>query len=681
MRTVVVDAAGPAPFAAWRAAARALLAEGVPPEQVAWRTAGDGADAQLDAGLLDATISDVASAPPEAAPGVAPEVPNETRLPRVPRRFVALGEQAACHADADRWPLLYRVLWRLTHGAPALLEDAADPDVARLGRLAKAVAREEHKCHAFVRFRAAPAADGDAGGDGETFVAWFEPVHDVLVRAAPFFVRRFPNMRWAILSPRRTVRWDGATLHVAPGVPRTAAPADDALEELWRTYYAHVFNPARVKTRAMKAEMAVRYWANLPEAALIPSLVREAPARVRAMVAREAAAERTRAAARDAARDASVAAMRAASPAPEAAPTATPGAVEPHTPHAPHTPSADDAPGHAPNDAPDAPAIWDPAGDAPRVAIGTASWTDPTLLVPGLFYPRGVSTPDARLRFYAARYPMVEVDSTYYALPTRRVAELWAERTPAGFTFDVKAHALLTGHPVEPKRLPRALRDRLPPSLAGANRIEGAEVPDAVREAAWTLFLDALQPLVDAGKLRAILLQWPRDFRPTRAAADALAAARERLRPLDDAGVIGAIEFRHREWYAARLQSRTLALLERLELAHVTVDAPPGFASSVPWVPTPTHPRLALFRLHGRRTETWERAVPSVAERYRYRYDARELAGFAADVADVAQRVQGTHVVFNNCHGDFGVRNAAELASALVQASTRRRGFGARRDG
>jgi uncharacterized protein YecE (DUF72 family) len=284
-----------------------------------------------------------------------------------------------------------------------------------------------------------------------------------------------------------------------------------------------------------------------------------------------------------------------------------------------------------------------------------------------------VRTPEARLRHYASCFPLVEVDSTYYALPTRRVAELWAERTPDGFVFDVKAHALLTGHPVEPRRLPRALRELLPPSLAGANRVAGGEVPEAVRDAAWTHFVDALQPLAAAGKLGAILLQWPRDFRPTRAAAATLAEARARVAALDAAGVVGAVELRHRDWFDGRLRGRTLALLERLELAHVVVDAPPGFASSVPWVPAVTHPRLAVVRLHGRRTETWERPVAVVSERYRYRYTEAELAALVPDIDDVARRTQGVHVVFNNCHGDYGTRNAAEMAELLARRDALRR--------
>jgi uncharacterized protein YecE (DUF72 family) len=311
--------------------------------------------------------------------------------------------------------------------------------------------------------------------------------------------------------------------------------------------------------------------------------------------------------------------------------------------------------------------------DGCEVRVGTASWTDPTLLVPGLFYPEGVDTPEARLRYYASRFPLVEIDSTYYALPTRRVAALWAERAPAGFVFDVKAHATMTGHPVETARLPRALRDLLPPSVAGATRVRADALPARVLDGAWRVFLDALAPLADAGKLGALLLQYPRWFRPTREAADALRAARGRLDDWYAAGRVAAVEFRHRDWYAPRLRARTLALLERLELAHVVVDAPPGHASSVPMVAEATHPRLAVVRLHGRRAETWERPVAVVSERYRYRYSLEELGGLVPPIVDVARQVQGVHVVFNNCHADYGTGNADEIAAIIRRRDALRR--------
>lgn len=246
-------------FQAWRQAARALLDAEVAPDGVMW-DAGDAGQAALD-GLGEAS-----------ATGEAP-----SRF-RVPRRFFELAEAAACHAHGERWALLYRVLWRVTHGEPHLLEVAVDPEVHRLLRMEKAVRREVHKMHAFVRFRAVQAEHG------EHYVAWFEPAHPVVERAAPFFAERFPSMRWSILTPLGCAHWDGEALSLTPGLPRSSAPDEDALESLWRTYYASTFNPARVRTAAMLAEMPVRYWRNLPEAAQISALVREAPRRVRRMV-------------------------------------------------------------------------------------------------------------------------------------------------------------------------------------------------------------------------------------------------------------------------------------------------------------------------------------------------------------------------------------------------------------
>jgi DNA polymerase len=269
-------------FDGWRNAARPLLEDGVAPAAVLWEPSDDEQPA-LD-GLVeearDSRRSAIAPARGEGE-GSAAVVHGAPRL-RVPRRFFELAEAAVCHADGERWALLYRVLWRLTHGEPHLLEVAVDVDVHRLLRMEKAVRREIHKLHAFVRFRAVAADDGEPH-----YVAWFEPEHHVVERAAPFFAERFPSMRWSILTPRRCAHWNGEALVFTPGLPRAAAPGDDALEALWRTYYASTFNPARVRTNAMRAEMPVRYWRNLPEAAQIGELVRDAPQRVRRMVERQ----------------------------------------------------------------------------------------------------------------------------------------------------------------------------------------------------------------------------------------------------------------------------------------------------------------------------------------------------------------------------------------------------------
>ncbi|MBV9109989.1 MAG: TIGR03915 family putative DNA repair protein [Gemmatimonadetes bacterium] len=260
-----------ATFDAWRTAARALLEQDVAPDSLLWEPEGDrepALDCFGDADAFSASGDDGVPAPSASSPQQA----------RVPRRFIELAEAVACHAEGERWALLYRVLWRITHGEPHLLEVAMDPEVHRLLAMEKAVRRELHKMHAFVRFRVVETEDGSR------YVAWFEPAHPVVERAAPFFAERFGSMRWSILTPLGCVHWDGDALAFTPGLPRSAAPTGDALEALWGTYYASTFNPARLRTAAMRAEMPVRYWRNLPEAAAIAGLVRDAPDRVRRMV-------------------------------------------------------------------------------------------------------------------------------------------------------------------------------------------------------------------------------------------------------------------------------------------------------------------------------------------------------------------------------------------------------------
>ncbi len=283
-------------FAGWRAAARTLLRERIEPGTVLWR-ADDDAQLALG-GVVETMDASPASRSAEiravvrrmdaarpAAPlhtdvGGGPPAPGDG--PRVPRRFLVLAGLVAHHRAADRWALLYRVLWRIAHGEAHLMEVAVDPDVHRLLRYEKAVRRDVHKTHAFVRFREVMRAEV------AHYVAWFVPEQDTLALSAPFFARRFPNMPWSILGPRECAHWDGERLSFSTGVPREAAPAGDALEALWRTYYASIFNPARPKPAAMRAEMPRRVWHLLPEAALLPELIADAPRRVRRMLEAEA---------------------------------------------------------------------------------------------------------------------------------------------------------------------------------------------------------------------------------------------------------------------------------------------------------------------------------------------------------------------------------------------------------
>ena len=243
---------------AWRAAARGLLAANIAPADVAWTPPGS-------TGMLFTT---------------APPVPDPA-APRahVPPRFIELAADAVLHREPGAHALLYRVLWRLAHGAHGLLADAADPEVRALVLRAGAVRRDLHKMHAFVRFHAV----GDAV-DGPHYVAWYAPDHHIVARGAEHFRARFPAMSWAILTPDRSVSWDGETLMFAPGVPRHAAPGPDELEELWRTYYASTYNPARTNPRLMRQHMPMRFWSQLPESAEIPALLARAAPRVEAMI-------------------------------------------------------------------------------------------------------------------------------------------------------------------------------------------------------------------------------------------------------------------------------------------------------------------------------------------------------------------------------------------------------------
>lgn len=245
-------------FAEWRAAARQLLLEGVRPEEVVW------ADPAAPADLFG---------------GEAPSAPvvTERKVGTVPQRFIDWAEAGICHSDPERFGLLYRLLWRLQKDK-GLMEVRSDPDVAKLDRRVSAVRRDAHKMKAFVRFKAIEE-DG-----GERFVAWFEPEHFVLERVAPFFVRRFTGMEWGVVTPYRSVFWNDAELEFGPGGRREDVPADDALEGVWKRYFASIFNPARLKVQMMKSEMPVKYWRNLPEAELIPELIRGAKAAETAMI-------------------------------------------------------------------------------------------------------------------------------------------------------------------------------------------------------------------------------------------------------------------------------------------------------------------------------------------------------------------------------------------------------------
>lgn len=241
-------------FAGWRDAARRLALNEVRPEDVDWHVAPGSDQAEL------------------------PEVPAGAQLV-VPRDFIGHAETAFCHSDPGRFAFLYRMLWRL-RDEPKLLEIASDPDTRRLEAMEKAVRRDSHKMHAFVRFRKI----GD--GADERYVAWFEPDHFIVERNADFFVRRFTGMRWTILTPYASADWDGERLAIGPGAAKGDAPDQDDTEALWRTYFENIFNPARLKVKAMQKEMPKKYWRNLPEASLIPDMIAGADKAAKDMIAK-----------------------------------------------------------------------------------------------------------------------------------------------------------------------------------------------------------------------------------------------------------------------------------------------------------------------------------------------------------------------------------------------------------
>jgi len=266
-----VQLAHEADLAGFRAAARRLCQQAVPPDNVRWQVA-TAAEGDL-------------FAQPGAGEPPAPDMPDNSAAPlTVPAFFMPLCESVALHADSGRFALLYRLLWRLQR-EPGLRSDPLDADRLRAEQMARAVTREQHKMTAFVRFRPLAADEPSQEEDGSRWhVAWFEPEHHIVEATAPFFARRFAQMRWAILTPSRCVRWDGHALAFGPGAQREDAPAADAGEQLWLTYYEHIFNPARLKLKMMQKEMPRRYWHNLPEAALIQPLVAQAEARSGRMV-------------------------------------------------------------------------------------------------------------------------------------------------------------------------------------------------------------------------------------------------------------------------------------------------------------------------------------------------------------------------------------------------------------
>ncbi|MEA2590897.1 MAG: hypothetical protein QOD62_728 [Actinomycetota bacterium] len=294
--------------------------------------------------------------------------------------------------------------------------------------------------------------------------------------------------------------------------------------------------------------------------------------------------------------------------------------------------------------------------------VGTASWTDKTLVESGKFYPPEAKKPEDRLRYYASQFPIVEVDSTYYYPPTERNAALWSARTPADFTFDIKAYSLLTQHPTRPNSLAEDLRAAVPAEHRDKRFLYASHLPAHVIDEVWERFRDALMPLHSAGKLGAIHFQFPEWFLPGKESRAYILEAVDRL---PDYRV--AVEFRNAAWMNERNADRTLGFLTEHRIPYTSVDMPQGFRSSMPPVAAATAPDLAYVRFHGRNVEQWKGKHESATPRFAYLYDEDELEEWVPRIRGLAGQAGEVHVLMNNCYRDYAVVNARQLSSLLAQ--------------
>ncbi|MCX4385650.1 DUF72 domain-containing protein [Micromonospora peucetia] len=284
------------------------------------------------------------------------------------------------------------------------------------------------------------------------------------------------------------------------------------------------------------------------------------------------------------------------------------------------------------------------------IKVGTSSWADRMLLSSG-WYPRAASTPAGRLDFYAGRFPLVEVDTSYYAVPVPETTRGWVDATPEGFTFDVKAFSLFTGHPTPVAALPRDLRP-----AGGPDRIRRRDLPAATYDELWDRFRAALAPIAAADRLGAVLLQFPPWLARGDAAQRRIAELAERCRPWRV-----AVELRHGSWFDGTAALDTLAFLRERGLSFVCVDMPQGHPSSVPPILFATA-QLAVVRFHGH-SAAW--ATGDKQEKFRYAYGDEELRRWSELLVELAGQAGELHALFNNCCGDQAQRDAARLAELL----------------
>jgi uncharacterized protein YecE (DUF72 family) len=289
------------------------------------------------------------------------------------------------------------------------------------------------------------------------------------------------------------------------------------------------------------------------------------------------------------------------------------------------------------------------------IEVGTASWTDRTLLDSG-WYPASADNPEKRLAYYARQFPVVEVDATYYGPPSEQTTKLWAERTPKNFTFNIKAFSLLTGHPTKVSAIYKDLR----PETEKKNVYPG-DVPPQAYEEIWSRFLSALDPLVDAGKLGALLFQFPPWFGIRKSNKEYMLEVAARCKPLRP-----VFELRNASWFEGPNQNETLDFMRAHKLPFVSVDMPQGHKSSIPPVVAATAD-LAVVRFHGH-SDKW--TSKDIHEKFGYEYSSAELASWAGKIKELAEQTDRTQVFFNNCYGDYAQRNATEFIDQISSQGT-----------
>jgi uncharacterized protein YecE (DUF72 family) len=293
------------------------------------------------------------------------------------------------------------------------------------------------------------------------------------------------------------------------------------------------------------------------------------------------------------------------------------------------------------------------------IAVGTASWTDPALIASKLFYPPGCTSAEARLRFYATQFPLVEVDSSYYAMPSASNSSLWVERTPPNFTINIKAFRLFTGHQTERNKLPKDILAALPPS--DKKNIYYKDTPGEILRELWRRYIEAIEPLRQSDKLGAVHFQ----FAPLVVNNEDGRAHVEHCADVME-GFTLAAEFRHKSWFSEGARERTLSLIRARGFVNVVVDEPNVAANSIPSVWEVTNPKLALIRLHGRNHATWNiKDAAAASSRFNYDYNEAELGELAARILELSRSVERTHCIFNNNFEDQGQRNAKTLMSIL----------------